>query len=307
MLMVASLELLESFRSLKKVEKLEKAGFICQGCGKEGIKPIMILLRNGLFCRKCLLNRTREKTFGSLENAKKHALEERIKTNIKKFGVSNPFHSSEKKEKSKRTLIEKYGVDNASKATIVQDKKKKTFLKHYGVENPFEAEEIKKKIKETCIKKYGFKSHTQTKKWKEQISMIAKNRSNEEWHQMAIKSHKKYYFDNLYFDSIWEIIVYRKFKREGKSVKRGPVLKTSSGKRTLIDFEVDGKLYEVKSSRTIKYNYNFQEKCQVYLENDVTVICDCPIEGIKTISISSFAEEGTSFANTYYRTRKEFK
>lgn len=84
------------------------------------------------------------------------------------------------REKSKQTSLKKYGVDNPAKSKIVQDKMKQTYLLRYGVDHNFKDEECKKKIRQTNIKKYGVPYPTSC----------------------------RYFYDNNYFDSSWEVAYY---------------------------------------------------------------------------------------------------
>jgi hypothetical protein len=113
-------------------------------------------------------------------------------TNLKKYGVENPFQSEKIKNKIKQTNLEKYGVKHSSqnifvkakqnatnlekyghkcsmKNKYVQEKSKQTNLKKYGVENPFQSEKIKNKIKQTNLEKYGCENVLSSKKIREKI------------------------------------------------------------------------------------------------------------------------------------------
>jgi hypothetical protein len=78
-----------------------------------------------------------------------------IQTNLKRYGVENPFQSEEIKNKIKQKNLEKYGVENPSQSSEIKKKKIKTSLKNYGVENPTQSEIIKQKSKQTNMEKYG--------------------------------------------------------------------------------------------------------------------------------------------------------
>ena len=78
-----------------------------------------------------------------------------IQTNLKRYGVENPFQSEEIKNKIKQKNLEKYGVENPSKSSEIKQKKIETSLKNYGVINPTQSEIIKQKSKQTNIEKYG--------------------------------------------------------------------------------------------------------------------------------------------------------
>lgn len=82
--------------------------------------------------------------------------EKRINTNLEKYGVENPFQSSEFKEKSKITCLEKYGFQHPMKNDEVKKKLKHSFLLNFGVENPQQDEYVRYKTKKTCLNNHGF-------------------------------------------------------------------------------------------------------------------------------------------------------
>jgi hypothetical protein len=75
-------------------------------------------------------------------------------TNLKRYGVENPYQSEEIKNKIKKTNLERLGVEAPAQSRSVQEKAKKTNLERYGVENPYQSEEIKNKIKKTNLERY---------------------------------------------------------------------------------------------------------------------------------------------------------
>ena len=66
---------------------------------------------------------------------KRKIVESRKKTNIKRYGVNNPFKSIKIQNKKKETILKKYGVDNVFKLDEVKEKIKTTNLIKYGVEH----------------------------------------------------------------------------------------------------------------------------------------------------------------------------
>jgi len=62
--------------------------------------------------------------------------ERTVQTNMKRFGVENPFQSEEIKKKIRETNIKKYGTESPIKLQETLEKSKETMLERYGVENP---------------------------------------------------------------------------------------------------------------------------------------------------------------------------
>jgi len=98
----------------------------------------------------------------SLRNAEE-SKEQRVKTNILKYGVPYVLQSKEIKDKGITTNREKYGTDYASQAEEIRDKIKDTNLERYGFSSATKSEKVKDKIKATCIHKYGVEYAVQSK------------------------------------------------------------------------------------------------------------------------------------------------
>ena len=61
---------------------------------------------------------------------------EKIKSNLKKYGVENPYQSDEIKQKIKDSLVEKYGVENPMFSEKIKNKMINNSIKNRGVEWP---------------------------------------------------------------------------------------------------------------------------------------------------------------------------
>lgn len=97
----------------------------------------------------------------------------REKTNLERFGVSNPFKSEEKKEKIRQTNIKKYGTTHRLKNKDEVKKQKKNNLLKYGTETPFQSDEVKEKIRQTNISKYGVPYYSQTEEYKNNVKQTS--------------------------------------------------------------------------------------------------------------------------------------
>ena len=130
-----------------------KVKCICDVCGEHFERSMKLIYRGNpnYFC--C-----------SNQECKKQI---RKNTNLKRYGVENPFQSEEKKEKIKQTNLQKYGVENPNQSEELKNKRKQTNLERYGVENTFQAEQFKQKIKQTNLQKYGCEYAAQNEQIKE--------------------------------------------------------------------------------------------------------------------------------------------
>lgn len=87
-------------------------------------------------------------------------------------------------------MIERYGVEHALQVKEFKQKAKETCIERYGVEYYTQTQECLDKMQETCKKKYGVINYSQTKEW-------------------SHKKKKRILFDGIYFDSSWEVIVFK--------------------------------------------------------------------------------------------------
>jgi len=95
----------------------------------------------------------------------------RKQTNIKIFGVENPFQSEEIKIKIRKTNEKIYGTPSPSQNENVKNKRKLTNMKNLGVDNPAKAPIVKEKTKETNNRIYGTDCSLQNKEVKEKIKI----------------------------------------------------------------------------------------------------------------------------------------
>ena len=125
---------------------------------------------------------------GKLESVK----EKRKQTNLKKFGVENPFQDTERvkqgmlekhgvewvtqskevREKIEKTNFEKYGCKATSQSDIVKEVAEKTCLERYGTVSPMQNENVKAKVKQTLIEHFGDPKYVNVEKYRQ--TMIEK-------------------------------------------------------------------------------------------------------------------------------------
>ena len=92
-----------------------------------------------------------------------------LKTNIERWGVTNPMKVDDIKNKVKKTNKEKYGVENYTQTVEYIEKVKKTNFDKYGTEWFMSSDEFRDKSKKTNIEKTGHDHHTKSENFKNQI------------------------------------------------------------------------------------------------------------------------------------------
>lgn len=130
----------------------------------------------------------------------KSARKSRIKTNLKRYGGTNPMHSAEIAAKvggsvkaakakwteedrkamvdaHKQTMLERYGVENAGHSEHLKAKAVQTSIERYGTANPASSPVVRARIKSTFLEKYGVENPSQLKEVQKKIraSQIGKH------------------------------------------------------------------------------------------------------------------------------------
>ena len=152
---------------------------VCPICGKN-VNFISFNMGYHKFCSsKCLSNseyrrnkikETNLKKYGVENPFQSESIKDKIKeTNLKKYGVENYSQTQEFQKKFKQTCLEKYGVDNPNKSQEIRNKTKQRYLERYGVDNPNKSQTIRNKTKQTCIGKYGVENPFQSESIKDKI------------------------------------------------------------------------------------------------------------------------------------------
>ena len=199
------------------------------------------------------------------------------KTSLERYGVENHAQLPEMREKTKllfkekkeqiqqkriETCLTKYGLvhNNSKEAT---EKRKQTIKQRYGI-NPLCSKEALEKARQTCLLKYGEEYSTRLPAFR------AANFST-------------YKYNNLYFDSSWELAFYIYNTDLNGKIEREPEKLTyyfNDAKHYYFpDFKIDNQLFEIKSpylySKLLIPNTLENAKLNCMVENNVTIITDC--------------------------------
>jgi hypothetical protein len=238
---------------------MEKLEITCSKCGKLSEQTIVTYKKqkkkyNSHYCRGCSIKISNLNKYGventfSLPEVRQRTNEK----NLREHGCLWNTQRSQMIEKSKRTCLQKYGVENASKSSEIKKKYEDLMMKKYGVTNAYKSETVKEKIKETCLAKYG-------------VDNVAKS------FEIRGKSWNKhcYEYDNIKFDSSWELFYWIWCKENDVSIERNTIgYDYLDGHKFFIDFIVDGRLVEVKNTYLLS---KFEEKEIIKLLNQLNGI-----------------------------------
>ena len=210
---------------------------------------------------------------------------DRYKEFIKeKYGVDNVFQSEEIKEKIKKTCLEKYGVEYSSQAETAKEKAKKTNLERYGseiacpfgskkfsniikkkynVDNISQLNEIKIKKEESCLKHFGVRNPTKSKEVLNKIENTLYQRYGVkhplQYREFQLKTKSKYIYEDINFDSSWELIFWLYNKEVlNSNITRNlePLIYYYNDEefKYFPDFKIDDKIYEIKGDHFFNDN-----------------------------------------------------
>lgn len=173
-------------------------------------------------------------------NQSKDIINKRILTNIERYGCHHGFQNETIKNKIRQTNIERYGVDNYTKTEECQEKIKQTCIEKYGETSPMRSKQVQQKIHDTCMEKYGVE-------WSTLLPQNIHRRRN------------RIEYDNHFFDSSWEVEVYKYCKMKSLEFEYPSPITYKYEYNGVIhtyypDFLINGKVYEVKGEQFFRIN-----------------------------------------------------
>ncbi len=255
---------------------------ICQVCGK----PTTFISMNLGYHQHCSKACT---------NADKQLQEKRINTNLSKYGYKTSFSTKETQNKVKQTFINKYGVSNPYAAEKIKDKIKQNNISKYGVENSQQRKEVKQKTQETNLKRYGNVCAMQGKEVQSKIKKTilekygSENIFSSEYgkqkikatnlerygtenpqqnREIHVKTMKHYKYNDVNFDSSWELAVYIYCIDHNIYIDREPVRFTyinNNGKESYYfpDFIIEDRIVEIKGDQFLDDNGTLKDKAKL--------------------------------------------
>lgn len=244
-----------------------KVNKICEKCGKVYTRSKSRAFEHSL-CRSCHM----KKTYAENSKLKDEALIKRMKTCKEKYGVSNVSQNKEVQEKEKLTRLNKYGYSKPfenpeiqKKAQILahtqkaEKKRINTSLENYGTTHPMKDSKMKKKVSDSYKKTSGYTNPMKNPDVKKRIVDI----------YGKIGAVKGYYYNNIHFDSSWELAYYIWLVDNKKEFIYHPSFSftyigdDSQEHEYYPDFLVEGKFYEIKGTQFFNENgepYNMYTK-----------------------------------------------
>ena len=223
-----------------------------------------------------------------------------------RYGVNAPAQCPEIYQKVKETCLKKYNVENYAKTEEFKEKFKDTCLEKYGVENPIQNKEImekriitcqekynndtflgsdshlnnmadiREKIEKTCLKKYGVTNAYKLKTIQEKAHETCLKNNGTTFpaqnYEIFKKSRSKYKYNNIMFDSSWELAYYiwltdHKIEFEYQPNIKFKYIANEKEHFYYPDFKINDELIEIKGDHFFDKNGNFRCPFNILNEN----------------------------------------
>lgn len=231
---------------------------------KENLKSMSKKQKENATERVKKLKETNLKRYGSewaIQN--KEISDKRNNTCNKRYGNNCSLHGTNQ-EKTEEIFIQKYGTNSPVKNKEVFEKIRKTNLERYGSEMPWGAREVIEKRKENYLKKTGYEHPMQNPEFRKEIK-------------------RKYKYDDVLFDSSWEISYYIWLKDNKIDFKFHPLpLEYEFNKEKHFyfpDFIVENKYVEIKGpqlfQKMLEPNTLDNAKYNCMIKNGVEIKTNC--------------------------------
>ena len=267
--------------------------FICVSCGKESTREQRKETHTLLLCKQCKSKEYNLSHYGVEHSWQREDLKERFMAGAKskKSTPVKRIYTKEiievRSESELKELKSKYDEHTRIRFTCSCGKIYEKYLRScselkcrsclhnksmqeiYGYISPFSKQEVQEKCKKSCLEKYGV----------ENVFKLEEFRGN---------NNKAYFFEDLTFDSKWEIYFYVFLRDHNKNFEYHPkdrFIYFKNGKKHQYrpDFKVDGKFIEIKGSQffnekgepfSIYDNDFWWEKYNCMRENSVNIISE---------------------------------
>lgn len=188
----------------------------------------------------------------NIQNTQKKIAKDRMKNTVKKL-------------KNELNIPEEVEITNISQFQFIKDKKEENSIEKFGCVCTLHNPQIHQKTIQTNIEKYGVENPLQS-------------------HEIRKKAKKKFIYNDILFDSKWEIAYYIWLKDHNIQFEYQPKALSYeyNGKTKWYhpDFKIGNQLVEIKNPyllENMKNKVNTQEhyKYMCMVKNNVTIINDC--------------------------------
>ena len=220
-------------------------------------------------------DKQREAIAKTFKERKDEIIAKKEQTCLEKAGVTNMNKTKETRDKIKQTCLKRFGTTSSLAAESVKEKIKQTLLEKTGYATAHESPEAIQKTKDTCKEKYGATSYFASQEGKDKIKRIFLEKHGVEnpsqVKEIQAKKNRKYFYENTYFDSSWELALWIYAKDHNEEIEREPCTLDYefAGKihKYYPDFRYKGELVELKGSQL--YNIETEEVSDIYANSEL--------------------------------------
>ena len=265
--------LLSEINDISQLKDRTYIKFNCKNCGKEVIKQYKIDFKYYYLCRSCSFKEGQIEKYGSWEAYQSQRIQKSEKTCLQNFGVKNIFcdenvhkkaveksktkESIEKRNKSYTNRKEacKKGIE--TKREVYGENLEKIISKTFETSKQKYGEDFRQiwseKALQTKLEKYGNKSGNTS--WMYTKNPMFNEETKKKVLEKSLSSSGKYIYNNIHFDSSWELAYYIYLNDYNIYFEYHPTITfkylDNLGKERLYypDFLVNGEYQEIKGEQ----------------------------------------------------------
>ena len=222
----------------------------------------------------------------------------RKQRSMEKYGVECWTQTKEFRQKAEATMISRYGAKCTSQSNILKEKCIKTNQEKYGTDWFISSKKSKEIRKSIFQEKYGVSSYVETKEFKDK----ARKSKLEKYGNV---SHiNKYFYDNTYFDSGWELKFYIYCKEHNISIQKSKIyfsyIFNNEEHYYFPDFILPCGIIEIKGNQFLRNDNTWYNSLNI-LDNDKQ-LCryKCAVENNVTILTGKELKPILSWFNNKY-------
>lgn len=250
--------------------------FICKECGYETANPKSFtchLRKHSLSIKDYYDKHLKQDNDGFCCICGKHTKFAGLCSGYKKFCSSSCATASpETQKKIKQTCKKKYGCERFQQTAEYHEKCICTNRKKFNADYYTQTDEFKNRVEKISMQKYNthWPGHSETAKEKRKITMRAKYNADSYLESEHFKQHKyqfkngssTYIYDNIIFDSSWELAFYIYLKHRNIEFTYHPntaftYLEDNKEKHYYPDFKVGENFIEIKGDMFYDTNYKY--------------------------------------------------
>lgn len=225
-------------------------------------------------------------------------------------GYDCPQKNPEVIKKAKNTLFERTGYTSPIQIPEIKEKIKNTYFERTGYNSPFKNPEVINKIKENNLKKYGYEYLFNSNEFQQKIineRFIRTGYKNSSQNPNISTGHKTYEYNNILFDSSWELAYYIWLTDNNIDFEYHPNISfeyfiDNTKHIYKPDFKVGSTFIEIKNDYLLSEKCEYKipdEKINCMNDKNITILCSNEMKPILKYIKTTY---GTKYLQQFKKT-----